>query len=355
MKIPRWPRPGSGQKTKRLAGLALADDAWRWVSEGRVEQEALQASWVVNGLVQDFDPVAAALQRLMDRLKATTPAARLPTRVAMGLPSAAVLLHRTPVPPHLSETALLAWCHQQAAAWLPLPLADMVLDVYLEDPPSQTPSAWVGATRLERVQQVVSLAEAAGLTVCVLETESCAYRRAVHQRVWGTGVLPESVAGLALCLLAEESTQVQFVRLDSSGCALMEERSLAWGRRHWTPPSGSPPSPSQPPSGWCLPEVLQAVLMGFWAGQGLAPSFLGGDTAVNPSVAVLLSGRLPGWITALAPTARVSGMTGVLVQVFNPWLQNDALGVPPGAPLEAPSFTVAWGLAQPCALVPTGR
>lgn len=174
-----------------LAGLALADDAWRWAEASRqggfdVAHEPLQPGWVVNGLIVALEPVQLALIRLVDRLALRATGAKPPARVAMSLPSSAVLMHRTWVPPHLSEAALQALCREQATDWLPLPLSEMVLEAALNEAVMAKPprgedaseagglpqAVWVAATRLERVTQALSLSEAAGLTLCVLETES---------------------------------------------------------------------------------------------------------------------------------------------------------------------------------------
>jgi hypothetical protein len=326
-----------GLTPQNLAGLALGDDAWRWVSGTQVACEMLQPGWVVNGAVMAFEPVSAALQNLLDRLGPGSGPSQ--TRVAMCLPSSAVLLHRARLPRHLGERELLALCRQQANDWLPLPLAEMALDVYWdvqdEDEGASEGWAWVAATRLERVEQAVLLAQSAGLTLCVLETESCAFRRAVLRSQSNAVMSLQETHALALCLLSEEATQVQFLHLRGSHCGVLEERSLAWGRRHWMAPRCSGEG-----GAWLLPEVLEAVLMSFMSDQGEAS----GPSNLSAWSGIYLSGRLPPWL--LAEETKV-GWGGLPVKVFDP--------LPLGGAMESTLFSVACGLVQPVRCVPIGR
>jgi Tfp pilus assembly PilM family ATPase len=130
MKISWIQRQWFSRQSTILGGLALSDDAWRWVRGDHFDQEPLQPGWVANGVVVAIEPVSAALKRLWARLEiGPNPP---PLQVAMNLPSTAVLLHRVKVPCRLSDQKLLAFCRQHAGDWLPLPLADMVLDVYVD-------------------------------------------------------------------------------------------------------------------------------------------------------------------------------------------------------------------------------
>ena len=365
-----------------LAGLALSDGAWRWAQASRqggfeVAQEPLQPGWVVNGLIVALEPVQLALIRLVDRLALRASGAKPPTRVAMSLPSSAVLMHRTWVPQHLSESALQQLCREQATDWLPLPLSEMVLEVALNEavtaPPTrgdQAPlegashqAAWVAATRLERVTQALALSESAGLTLCVLETESCAYRRAVLERrmtqetKWPVGSPNEFSLGLlmALCWLSQDTTQLQLLQSTGSQWVLLEEQTLAWGSRHWAMPLSNPSS--NPASGpWALPEALLAVLTRFLQGLKLndqrqdnptrgapTPSALD-DLALPEWGGIYVSGSLPDWLLDLPPAERRVKWNGHLgkpadIFVFAPLMAHQERR-------DAPDFSVACGLVQ---------
>jgi hypothetical protein len=371
-----------------LAGLALSDGAWRWAQASRqggfeVAHEPLQPGWVVNGLIVALGPVQLALIRLVDRLALGASGAKPPARVAMSLPSSAVLMHRTWVPQHLSERALQQLCREQATDWLPLPLSEMVLEVALNEAVTaqstrgdQAPdegaahqAAWVAATRLERVTQALSLSESAGLTLCVLETESCAYRRAVlesrmtQEAKWPFGSPIRSPRGaslrqplgqlLALCWLSQDNTQLQLLQSTGLQWVLLEEQTLAWSSRHWALPPSNPSS--IPESGlWALPEAIEGVLNRFLQGQKLndqsqdypvmgAPSS-SSSPALPAWAAIYVSGSLPDWLLDSPPAERRVKMNGQLgmpvdIFVFAPLVAHQERS-------DAPDFSVACGLVQ---------
>ncbi len=379
-----------------LAGLALADDAWRWAEASRqggfdVAHEPLQPGWVVNGLIVALEPVQLALIRLVDRLALRATGAKPPARVAMSLPSSAVLMHRTWVPPHLSEAALQALCREQATDWLPLPLSEMVLEAALNEAVMAKPprgddaseegglpqAVWVAATRLERVTQALSLSEAAGLTLCVLETESCAYRRAVLEspmaqetkRPVRSPIRSPTGASLgqllALCWLSQDTTQLQLLQSTGSQWVLLEEQTLAWGSRHWVIPP-SDPSLNRESGPGTLPEAIEGVLNRFLQGQKLnEPSQVDPTTGtpVAPALpawaGIYVGGSLPDWWLDLPPAERqlkLNGHHGHDGHLGNPVeseVESRAVDVFLFAPLmahqerrDAPHFGVACGLVQ---------
>jgi type IV pilus assembly protein PilM len=136
--------------------------------------EPLDKGRMNDGQVEDFDAVAEALRRVVQRSGTRT------RRAALALPAASVITQKFTVPAGLGEAALEQQVMCEARQHLPFAADEMSLDFCVLGPAAAgAMEVLVAASRLDRVQDRQGLAEAAGLEPVVLDVESHAAHRAL--------------------------------------------------------------------------------------------------------------------------------------------------------------------------------
>jgi type IV pilus assembly protein PilM len=179
-------------KTPPLFGLDISSSSVKMleiVEAGkgayRVERysiEPLPREAVVDGNINNLEAVAEAVKRAHKRLATRT------KHVAMAVPSGAVITKKIIVQAGLREDELEVQVETEANQYIPFALDEVNLDF---QPIGAAPSSpeeeevLIAATRKEKVEDRVAVAESAGLKALVMDVESYAQQSAlslvVHQ------------------------------------------------------------------------------------------------------------------------------------------------------------------------------
>jgi len=140
----------------------------------RVERyviEALPKDAVVDGNIANLEVVQEAVQRGWKKLATRT------KNVAMALPTAAVITKKIIVPAGLREEELEMQVETEANQYIPFALEEVNLDFQVIGPAPSSPEeaeVVIAASRKEKVEDRVAVAQAAGLKALVMDVESYA-------------------------------------------------------------------------------------------------------------------------------------------------------------------------------------
>jgi len=144
----------------------------------RVERyviEALPKDAVVDGNIANLEVVQEAVQRGWKKLATRT------KNVAMALPTAAVITKKIIVPAGLREEELELQVETEANQYIPFALEEVNLDFQVVGPAPSSPEeveVLIAASRKEKVEDRVAIAEAVGLKALVMDVESYAMQTA---------------------------------------------------------------------------------------------------------------------------------------------------------------------------------
>jgi type IV pilus assembly protein PilM len=166
-------------KAKPLIGLDLSSSAVKMVELSRdgkngyrVERyvvEVLPKDVIVDGNVANLELAAETVKRAWKRLGTSTRA------VAMALPAAAVITKKVIVPAGQRDEDLEVQVESEANQYIPFALEEVNLDFQVIGPAPSSPDeveVLIAASRKEKVEDRVAVAEAAGLTASVMDVES---------------------------------------------------------------------------------------------------------------------------------------------------------------------------------------
>ncbi|MSQ73270.1 MAG: pilus assembly protein PilM [Betaproteobacteria bacterium] len=140
----------------------------------RVERyaiESLPKDAVVDGNITNLEQVVETIQRAWKKLATRT------KNVAMALPTAAVITKKIVVPAGLREEELELQVESEANQYIPFALEEVNLDFQVVGPAPSNPEeveVLIAASRKEKVEDRVAVAEAAGLKALVMDVESYA-------------------------------------------------------------------------------------------------------------------------------------------------------------------------------------
>ena len=144
----------------------------------RCASEPMQPGWVVDGKILAFDEIAQALKQLLSASASPT------RRVALALPTAAVLIKKIRLPAKLQPQALQQQVETAAAEYFPFPLDECHLDYGVAETHAPTDGlvdVEIAVARSERVLALQELAQAAGLKPWVVDSHAFAARHAIGQ------------------------------------------------------------------------------------------------------------------------------------------------------------------------------
>jgi type IV pilus assembly protein PilM len=156
----------------------------------RVERysiEPLARDAVVDGNINNLEAVAEAVKRAHKRLGTRT------RHVAMAVPTGAVISKKILVAAGLPENELELQVETEANQYIPFALEEVNLDFQSLGPSPNNPEeqeVLIAATRKEKVEDRVAVAESAGLKALVMDVESFAQQTAlslVVQSLPGSG------------------------------------------------------------------------------------------------------------------------------------------------------------------------
>jgi len=172
-------------KARPLIGLDISSSSVKMVEladagkgERRVERyaiEPLPKDAVVDGNIANMDATVEAIQRCKQRLGSST------KYVAMALPTAAAITKKIVLPANLRETEMEVQVESEANQYIPFALEEVNLDFQVVGPAPSSPDeveVLIAASRKEKVEDRVAIAEAAGLRAVVVDVESYAAQAA---------------------------------------------------------------------------------------------------------------------------------------------------------------------------------
>ncbi|CAN5249841.1 pilus assembly protein PilM [soil metagenome] len=177
-----------GNKNPPLVGLDISTSGVKLVelsetgkNEFRLERfatEPLPRGAVVDGNIENIEQVSEAVRRVW---KKSGTRAKF---VAMGMPPASVITKKITLPGGLSEDELEMQVESEASQYIPFALDEVSLDFDVIGAAQNSPDdieVLLAATRKEKVEDRVAVAEAAGLVPTVMDIESYAARAAIDR------------------------------------------------------------------------------------------------------------------------------------------------------------------------------
>ncbi len=168
-------------KARPLLGLDISSSAVKLVEltangkEGyRVERytiEVLPKDAVSDGNIANMDGVVNAVKRAWKRLGTST------RDVAMALPGSAVITKKINVPAGMRDDLLEAQVESEANQYIPFAIDEVNLDFQVIGPSPSLPDeleVFIAASKKERVEDRIAVADAAGLHAAVVDVEPLA-------------------------------------------------------------------------------------------------------------------------------------------------------------------------------------
>ena len=145
----------------------------------RVERyviEPLPRDATVDGNISNLESVVEAVKRGYKRLGTRS------RHVAMAVPTGAVITKKIIVPASLRENELEVQVESEANQYIPFALEEVNLDFQVVGPSPTSPDeqeVLIAATRKEKVEDRVAVAESAGLKAAVMDIEAFAQQSAL--------------------------------------------------------------------------------------------------------------------------------------------------------------------------------
>ena len=214
-----------GQASAPLMGLDISTSSVRVVElaqgakgELRLERyaaEPLPRGAVVDGNIENMDQVVEVVRRVW---KKSGSRAKL---AALGMPPASVITKKIILPAGLSEDQLEVQVESEASQYIPFALDEVSLDFDVIGAAANSPEdieVMLAASRREKVEDRVAIAEASGLKATVMDIESYAARAALDRI---TAQLPESGAGQVVALF-QIGAQVTHISVMLDGATVYE-------------------------------------------------------------------------------------------------------------------------------------
>ncbi len=316
----------------------------------RVERyviEPLPREAVVDGNINNLEAVTEAVKRGWKRLATRT------KHVAMAVPSGAVITKKIIVQAGLREEELEVQVETEANQYIPFALEEVNLDFQTVGPAPSSPEeqeVLIAATRKEKVEDRVAVAQSAGLKATVMDVESYAQQSALALVV---GQLPSGGKdqNVAVVDIGANVMQVSVLRNDQ----LVYSREQAFGGNQLTADiqnryGMTPEEAENAKRSGSLPDDFEAeVLRPFMENLSIevqrALQFFFTSTQFNSVEHILLAGGsavIPGLDEAVSTRTQVNTLVAnpFATMQTSPRIQLKRLRV------DAPSLIVACGLAM---------
>ncbi len=174
-------------KSPPLIGVDISSSAVKMVEVEeagknllRVERyviESLPKDAVVDGNIMNLEAVAETMKRAWKRMGTRI------KNVSLALPAAAVITKKIILPAGLSEDELETQVEAEANQYIPFALDEVNLDFQVLGPAPSGPEdveVLIAASRKEKVEDRVAVAETAGLKAVVMDVESFATQTATE-------------------------------------------------------------------------------------------------------------------------------------------------------------------------------
>lgn len=195
--LSRSPAPallGVDLSAHRVKVVELAPDGRDRLRLERYAIEAIEPGAIVDGQIEKPEAVAAALTRAIHRSGSKA------RNAALALPSSAVIAKRILLPAGLSEEDYEVQVESEASQYIPFAMDEVNLDFQVLGPAegsAEDVEVLLAASRRERVEDRVALAEMAGLKPTVIDVEPFAARRVIDRI---STFLPDQGAGQVLAV-----------------------------------------------------------------------------------------------------------------------------------------------------------
>lgn len=344
-------------KAPPLFGMDISSSAVKMVELAdagkggyRVERyaiEPLAKDSVIDGNIANLESVAETVRRCWKKLATRT------KNVAMALPTAAVITKKIIVAAGLREEELEFQVEGEANQYIPFALDEVNLDFQVVGPaPSSAEEVEVliAASRKEKVEDRVAVAEAAGLKALVMDVESYAMQTAfelVRQQLPSEGrdqnVAVVDIGAAIMNITVLRNDQAVYTREQAfGGNQLTQDIARHYGL--------SQEEAENAKRSGGLPDSFEAeVLRPFMENAALeiqrAMQFFFTSTQYNSVDHILLTGgtsTLPGLEDVVSTRARINAM------VANPFAN---MSISPRIQLkrlisDAPALMIACGLAM---------
>ncbi|HEY8099188.1 MAG TPA: pilus assembly protein PilM [Burkholderiaceae bacterium] len=223
-----------GSKHPPLVGLDISTSGVKLVelseagkNELRLEcfaSEPLPRGAVVDGNIENIEQVSEAVRRVWK--KSGTRA----KYVALGMPPASVITKKIILPGGLTEEELEIQVETEASQYIPFALDEVSLDFDVIGTASSSPEdveVMLAATRKEKVEDRIAVAEAAGLKPTVMDIESYAARAAIDRL---TAQLPKEGQGQIVALF-QIGSQVTHISVLLDGQSIYEREQPFGGNQ----------------------------------------------------------------------------------------------------------------------------
>jgi len=332
----------SGVKLVELAEVGKGE-----ISLERFASESLPRGAVVDGNIENIDQVSEAVRRVWK--KSGTKA----RHVALGMPPASVITKKIILPGGMSEDELELQVETEASQYIPFALDEVSLDFDVVGPLPNSPEdveVLLAATRKEKVEDRVAVAEAAGLTPLVMDIESYAARAAIDRII---AQLPKGGQGqiVGLFQIGAQVTHVS-VLMDGQtiyereqpfgGNQLTQDIVRAYGLSHEE--AETKKRAGELPEGYER-ELLEPFLENVALEVTRAIQFFFTSTPYTRIDQIFLAGGcaiIPGLVEIVADRTKISA------SVISPFkgMQLAASVREKQLRVEAPAFLVACGLAM---------
>ncbi len=156
--------------------------------------ESVERGAIADGNVENPDQVAEALARALRRMGTRT------REAALALPSSAVITKRIALPAGLGEEDYELQVESEASQYIPFAIEEVNLDFQILGPAPGNPDEveiLIAASRKEKVEDRVAVAEMCGLRPVVMDIDSYAARSALDHV---SAFLPNNGQGLVLAV-----------------------------------------------------------------------------------------------------------------------------------------------------------
>ena len=334
------PTVGIDISTSSVRLVELSRSGKQEVRLERYAAEALPRGAVVDGNIENFEQVVDAVRRVVK--KSGTHA----RHVVLGMPPASVITKKIILPAGLSDDQLEVQVESEASQYIPFALDEVSLDFDVLGTVANSPEdieVMLAASRREKVEDRVAIAEAAGLKALVMDVESYAARAALERVL--------APAPGRIVALFQIGAQVTHISVLQDGLAIYE-REQSFGGNQLTQDVvrayGLPfdEAEMRKKSG-DLPEKYQAeILAPFLESAALevtrAIQFFFTSTAYNRVDQLYLAGGC-----ALIPELQgiVAARTKIASSVISPFEGMQLAPSTREPRSEAPAYLVACGLA----------
>lgn len=173
----------------RVKVVELAQEGRDRIRLERYAIEPIEAGAILDGQIENPEVVAEALSRAIRRSGTRA------RHAALALPSSAVIAKRILLPAGLTDEDYEVQVESEASQYIPFAMDEVNLDFQVLGPADGAPDdveVLLAASRRERVEDRVALAEMAGLKPVVIDVEPFAARRVIDRVC---GFLPDRSAG----------------------------------------------------------------------------------------------------------------------------------------------------------------